>query len=111
MTEQAIKEIFKKHAKDNFIIYTNIAAGHGINGVSFNKYNGYYRYEDSGYNPKWYEIITKFVNVENGVVRLDYDRKGNYDTFKNGKRTIYLDVNSVLSIEIVGEGFPKEYYR
>lgn len=109
MTEQTIKEIFKNHAKDNFIINTNIAVGHGINGVSFNKYNGFYRYKDSV--GKWYEINTKFVNVENGVVTLNYDRNGNYDSFKNGKRTIYLDVNSISSIEIIGEGFPKEYYR
>lgn len=110
MTEQAIKEIFKKHAKDNFIIYTNIAAGRGINGVSFGTYKGYYRHKEE-FNSEWHEENTKFVDVKNGVVILKYDREGNYDIYKNGNRTIYLDVNSVLSIEIIGEGFPKEYYR
>jgi hypothetical protein len=90
-----IKEIEKTNC--NFVIKTNIARGRGINGVDYETFYGYTTADDEILRTK----IVDCYNASNVLVLATDNEHCDYPFINGGKRIIYLDTNSVLSIELI----------
>lgn len=87
-----------KEKKCNFAIRTNIARGRGLNGVTYDSYYGYTTANN--------EILhTKILDCYGDILVLETDNEKTAFPFVNGgKRKIYLNTDSILSIELIETG-------
>lgn len=100
MTREDFLAIFKGNEKNNFCIYTNIAQGRGINGVSFNTIEGEVVYRSEA-NLCYYRKINHIAKcldnyfVIEHYVSLEDSRVTNSDKSK----TYYIPYEVVNMIE------------
>ena len=105
MTRETFLEIFKGNENFNFSIYTNIAQGRGINGVSFNKFVGeVVRKSDA--NLRYYREINHIAKCCDNYVVIDVyecatddDAKQNYTPLSKQTR-YYLPYDAIVLIEL-----------
>jgi hypothetical protein len=90
-----INEINKTNC--NFVIKTNIARGRGLNGVTYDSYYGYTTANDEILRTK----IVDCYNATNVLVLETNNENCDYPFINGGKRKIFLDTNSILSIELI----------
>lgn len=105
MTRETFLEIFKGNENFNFSIYTNIAEGEGINGVSFNTFVGEV-ISRSDANLCYYRKINHIAKCcDNYVVidvyecKTDKEREQNHTPLSK-KTRFYLPYDAIVLIEI-----------
>jgi hypothetical protein len=100
MNIQLIEKAWKKHkeTKDSqFIIYTNMLVGYGINGVDTREYkDGNFIYD---YTQRRTHIISDFQITEVGVI-FHYAYQPNKKDIEWINTDIYLPLESIAGIEI-----------
>lgn len=96
MTKESFVAIFKMCPNTNFIIRTNIAEGHGINGVDYTKFVGAWE----GTMDKRDHRYNKVAGIMGDCVVIDRDIfiHGEHN---NGRSSYYLPLENIVSVEMM----------
>lgn len=92
-TKEILMDLFKNNKKVNFIIYTNIPKGGGINGVSYDSYCG--NCNDESHNIKGFAdsyMVMERTNEDGVALRtiyVLYENISKVEFFADKKNPIY----------------------
>lgn len=103
MIKEEIITIFSGREKQNFRIYTNVAVGHGINGVDFHSFIGNWEYEDGDYTKKPCWEHTQILGFTDSCLVLESDVVSK-DSWKCGVKTYFVPLQNIVSIVFFERG-------
>lgn len=92
MTRETLMKMFEKNKNVNFRINTNIAEGHGINGIDFSSYYG--EVQNCDFNE-----TTNIVEFDNDCLVLKNKMCETY--WCGGEHLIYLSYSSIVSVDFL----------
>lgn len=96
-TKDVLKAMFKKNAKRNFCIYTNIGEGRGINGVDYMSFIGEGKEES--------HCIKGFADT---YIVIEKTNSGCY--FRGAKKDIYIPYESIMRVDFITDVESNYYY-
>lgn len=89
-TKDVLKAMFKKNAKRNFCIYTNIGEGKGINGIDYMSFVGTCNYEN--------HCIKGFADT---YIVIEKTETGNENYFSGAKKDIYIPYECIMRVDFI----------
>ena len=101
MTKEMLVAIFNEIGNANFEITTDIATGHGINGVSFKTYVAEQKWsEKERYGDRVWDYYNKINSIEihDGYVCIETSRDANYNEWDNGMRREYVPLDRIVKV-------------
>lgn len=110
MTKETLKKIFEIHKTTNFCISTSNATGRGINGVSFDDYNGCLMACKAHKDEYYVTETTKILGFMEDCLVLEVNRPCN-NYWAGGKHITYLPYNTITCVDFVTEDrkdYPKK---
>jgi hypothetical protein len=106
-TKEILMELFKKNEKRNFQIYTNIAFGRGINGVSYRSFVGEIYLDDNRRN------IGNICSIKGfGKTYLVIEYKGekwNSSYYCDAPKEIYVPYDAIVMVDFITDESHKLY--
>jgi hypothetical protein len=104
-TKEILMELFKKNEKRNFQIYTNIAYGRGINGVSYRSFIGDNYLDD---NRRDIGNICSIKGFGETYVVIEHKgEKGAY--YINAPKDIYVPYDAIVMVDFITDESHKLY--
>jgi hypothetical protein len=104
-TKNTLMDLFKKNEKRNFQIYTNIAYGRGINGVSYHSFVGDSYLDDDRRN---IGNICSIKGFGETYVVIEYKgEKGFY--YGNAPKEIYIPYDTIVMVDFITDESNKFY--
>lgn len=98
-TKEILMDLFKKNTSLNFQIYTNIARGRGINGVSYYSFMGD-SYLDDRRNTKGNTSTIKGFADTYLVIEVQQDRE-NRLYYCGAKREVYVPYDNIVMVDFI----------
>ena len=102
MKKQELQDLFEANSGKNFVLATDVAVGHGLNGVSYTSFSGRCEWDDSYVrtSEKRYEY-TKILSFEESYLLIRVDR---YDeSYNSGIFTYAIPYEHIISVMFVEE--------
>lgn len=96
-TKEVLMEMFKKNKSLNFQIYTNIAYGRGINGVSYYSFMGDNYISDDCRTKGNKSVIKGFADTY--LVIETHKESGFY--YCNAKREVYVPYDNIVMVDFI----------
>lgn len=99
MNQTSIKRLFKENEGKNFVLSTDVAVGHGLNGVSYTSFAGRKEWEGYGHDKTKYYEKTTIVSYDEDCLIIKVDR---YDEpYNSGIFTYAIPYEHIVSIMFV----------
>ena len=110
MKKETLMKIFEDNKTTNFCISTSNATGRGINGVSFDDYNGCLMTRKEHRDEYYINETTKILGFMEDCLVLEVNRPCN--NYWNGSiHIVYLPYNTITCVDFVTEdrkSYPKK---
>lgn len=103
-TKEILMDLFKKNKERNFQIYTNIAFGRGINGVSYHSFVGDNYLDGDTRNVGNVCSIKGFGKT---YVVIEYRRKGYY--YCDAPKEVYVPYDNIVMVDFITDKSHKLY--
>ena len=110
MKKETLMKIFQDNKSTNFCISTSNAAGRGINGVSFDDYNGCLMARKEYRDEYHVTETTKILGFMEDCLILEVNRPCN-SYWDGGTHIIYLPYNTITCVDFVTDDrkcYPKK---
>lgn len=96
-TREMLMDLFKQNEKNNFQIYTNIAQGRGINGVSYESFVGKTYTDDNRRDIVISSVIKRFAK-DYLVIERNAEKEIWYCC---AKKEIYVPYSSIVMVDFI----------
>ena len=96
-TKETLIKMFKQNEKCNFQIYTDIAYGKGINGVSYHSYIGYNYIDDDKRVKGIKSVIKGFAET---YLVIECSKEGRF-WYGDAKREVYIPYDRIVMVDFI----------
>ena len=99
-TKEILMEMFKKNPNRNFQIYTNIAYGRGINGVSYYSFMGTNYLDD---DRKVIGTKSTIKGFADNYLVIEFVGEGYKFYYSGAKREIYVPYDNIVMVDFIAD--------